>query len=130
MYDDGEAKRDETAPRTDNMPEMPAETPPNGDEIASEAGPPPGPAAFDSALGAAILRINANLDLDTALAEVKGVSRASSWRTNGASRVSVERAPRPNLPGAVASGWVPAPAGSAHRVRWDHFFIVTCRGPA
>ena len=76
MHDDGEAKRDEAAPRADNRPKRPAETPPNGDEIASEAGPPPGPAGFDSALGAAILRINASLDLDTVLAEVVESARA------------------------------------------------------
>ena len=46
-----------------------ADAPHDDRETAPEADLPPGPAGLDSALGAAILRINAGLDLDTEVVE-------------------------------------------------------------
>ena len=70
------------------------ETPPHADTTTTEAareaeaprgggGTPPDPADRDSALGAAILRIGASLDLDTVLAEVVASARALTGAAYG-----------------------------------------------
>ena len=66
--------RRETAQATGTTPD--GKPSPEGDGTGRQTNPPPDSAGFDSALGAAILRINASLDLDTVLAEAVESARA------------------------------------------------------